>query len=297
MRWMGPNLTFSSRKPSYTLGEDSCMPPLTSHDLLLQSPSPLAPGELQGDDRSCGKLKRGWLSWDVGRGRGGRRRMGSGSGSRVGKPSGVGKDLPGAIPLTRRNEGQVTSKYSTGRSSTSSQVATTRHCMEKKDFSSWFSVWVNDRSCGSWKLLRAASAQAQQGLLLNACNEPEPPQLCFSKAKEGERRYSFCGRNKPRRRLLYLFFQQRPRDLFYVMVLSNLEQEGSNGVGAISDPSGKVVDMPLALGEGLKMGNREANGEMRMEKGTQRSSPALPSSLSSQRAPGSSVRFPSPTGN
>lgn len=132
MRWMGPNLTFTSGEPSYTPGEDSCMPPLTSRDLLPWSPSPLALGELQGDDRSCGKLKQGWLSWDVGRGRGGRRRMGSGSGSRVGKPAGVGKDLHGAIPPTRRNEGQVTPKYSTGRSSTSSQAATTGHCMEKK---------------------------------------------------------------------------------------------------------------------------------------------------------------------
>ena len=93
MRWMGPNLTFISREPSYTLGEDSCVPPLTSCDLLPRSPSPPALGELQGDNRSCVKLERGWMSWDVGRGRGGRRR--SGSGSRVGKPAGVGKDLHG----------------------------------------------------------------------------------------------------------------------------------------------------------------------------------------------------------
>lgn len=126
MRWMGPNSTFSSRQPSYTRGKDSCMSPLTSRDLLPWSPSLSALGELQGDDRSCSKLKRGWLSRDVGRGRGGRRRrMGSGSGSRVGKPAGVGKDLHGAIPLTKRNEGQVTPKYFTGRSSTTSQVATT----------------------------------------------------------------------------------------------------------------------------------------------------------------------------
>ena len=85
--------------------------------------------------------------------------------------------------------------------------------------------------------------------------------------KDGEDTGLFCGRNKPGGRLLYLFFQQRPRDLFYMMALSNLEQEGGNGVGATSDRSGKVVDVPLGLGEGLKMGNQEANGEMRVEKG------------------------------
>lgn len=73
---MGPNLTFSSREPSYTLGEDSRTLPLTSRDLLPWSLPPSALGELQGDNRSCGKLKWGWLSWDVGRGRGGRRRTG-----------------------------------------------------------------------------------------------------------------------------------------------------------------------------------------------------------------------------
>lgn len=41
------------------------------------------------------------------------------------------------------------------------------------------------------------------------------------------------------------------------MVLPSQEQEGGNRVGRTSDPSGKVVNVPLGLGEGLKTGNQE----------------------------------------
>lgn len=108
--------------------------------------------------------------------------MGSGSGSRVGKPAGIGKDLHGAITLTRRNEGQVTPKYSTGRGSTSSQVAL--QGKKKRFFHPGFQ---------SGERTRAAALGNCQELHLREifCSTPEPeiPQLCFCRGRKGGRRY------------------------------------------------------------------------------------------------------------
>lgn len=198
--------------------------------------------------------------------------------------------------VTRRNEGEVTPKYATGRSSTFSQVATTG---KKKDFSLRFSVWINNKSCGSWKLPRTTSAWTQQGLL-NTCNESGVSQLYFSRGRTGWRREGLvlwweqaCWKISPP------LFPAKAQTFVFRDGATNSGARGrQRGWGNIQSQWESALCAPcVRLGEGMKMRNEEDNREMRMEKGTWRSSPALPSSPSSLPAPGSSLRSPSPTGD